>query len=160
MDTKLEQLANLFDRKQFKVLHEEISFSEYLERCYKTPRLIRTAYQRLYDMIMSEGTKTFKRYRKTHTHYCFFDNTEIPIFGLDETLENLVKFIRGAAGGYGTEKRVLLLHGPVGSSKSTICRVSCRVCLEERYSIQWTGDHISQINTFHSINNTIIYFRP
>ncbi|MCK9458393.1 MAG: serine protein kinase [Proteobacteria bacterium] len=122
MDTKLEQLANLFDRKQFKVLHEEISFAEYLERCYKTPRLIRTAYQRLYDMIMSEGTKTFKRYRKTHTHYCFFDNTEIPIFGLDETLESLVKFIRGAAGGYGTEKRVLLLHGPVGSSKSTICR--------------------------------------
>ena len=25
--------------------------------------------------------------------------------------------------GYGTEKRVILLHGPVGSSKSTIARI-------------------------------------
>jgi serine protein kinase len=122
METKLQQLANLFDRNQFKTIHEEMSFSEYLDKCYKNPRFIRTAYQRLYDMIMSEGTRTFKRYRKTHTHYNFFDQVDIPIFGLEETLENLVKFIRGAAGGYGTEKRVLLLHGPVGSSKSTICR--------------------------------------
>jgi serine protein kinase len=51
---------------------------------------------------------------------------------LDDTLENLVKFIRGAAGGYGTEKRILLLHGPVGSAKSTICRLIKRGM--ERYS--------------------------
>ncbi len=30
--------------------------------------------------------------------------------------------LQGAAQGYGTERRVLLLHGPVGSSKSTIAR--------------------------------------
>jgi serine protein kinase len=42
---------------------------------------------------------------------------------LEDTLNELAQFIRGAAGGFGTEKRVLLLHGPVGSAKSTICRV-------------------------------------
>lgn len=131
-NTKLQQLANLFDKTQFKVLHEEMSFADYLEKVYKNPQTIRTAYQRLYDMVMSEGTRTFKRYRKTHTHYNFFDYSDVPIFGLDETLENLVKFIRGAAGGYGTEKRVLLLHGPVGSSKSTICRLIKRGM--EKYS--------------------------
>lgn len=126
MDQKniLAQWADKYDKEKFRVLHEEFSFEEYLERVYKNPRLIRTAYQRLYDMLMESGTYTYKRYRKTYTHYNFFDVAgEVPIFGLEDTLENLVKFVRGAAGGYGTEKRILLLHGPVGSAKSTICRL-------------------------------------
>ena len=35
----------------------------------------------------------------------------------------LVNIFKSAAQGYGTEKRVLLLHGPVGSSKRTIARL-------------------------------------
>ena len=35
----------------------------------------------------------------------------------------LVNSFKSAAQGYGTERRVLLLHGPVGSSKSTIARL-------------------------------------
>ena len=31
--------------------------------------------------------------------------------------------LKSAAQGYGPEKRVILLHGPVGSSKSTIARL-------------------------------------
>ena len=126
------RLAKQYDRGLFVTLHEEMSFSDYMELLYKSPRLSRTAYQRLYDMITADGTTDFKRYRKTHTHYKFFDHADIPIYGLEETLENLVKFIRGAAGGYGTEKRILLLHGPVGSAKSTICRLLKRGL--ERYS--------------------------
>jgi serine protein kinase len=118
----LDRLGGEFDSQQFRLMHEEISFEEYLSKCYKNPRLVRTSYQRLYDMIMAAGTSKFKRYRKTYTHYNFFDDPEFPIFGLEDTLNDLVKFIRGAAGGYGTERRVLLLHGPVGSAKSTICR--------------------------------------
>lgn len=116
-------LMGKFDKTNFKVLNETMSFSEYLEKVVENPKLIRTSYQRIYDMIMSKGTSTIKRYRKVYTHYNFFDNPKIPIFGLDEPLDKLVKFIRGAAGGFGSEKRVLLLHGPVGSSKSTICRL-------------------------------------
>ena len=126
------RLAKQYDKDLFITLHEEISFAEYLDQVFTNPRLIRTAYQRLYDMIMSAGVSEFKRYRKTHTHYNFFDHADIPIYGLEETLENLVKFIRGAAGGYGTEKRILLLHGPVGSAKSTICRLLKRGL--EKYS--------------------------
>jgi len=118
----LNRLAAKFNKEEFKELHEEISFGEYLDRVYANPLLIRTAYQRLYDMIMSEGSHEFQRYKKKLVHYNFFDDPEIPIFGLEETLDELVKFFKGAAGGYGTEKRVLLLHGPVGSSKSTILR--------------------------------------
>ena len=35
----------------------------------------------------------------------------------------LVRVLRAAALGYGPEKRVILLHGPVGSAKSTIARL-------------------------------------
>ena len=45
------------------------------------------------------------------------------IFGLDRPLMHLVNVFKSAAKGYGTERRVLLLHGPVGSSKSTIARL-------------------------------------
>ena len=128
----LEQVASQYDREAFVQLNEEITFNEYIARCHENPRLVRTAYQRLYDMVMSKGCYEFEKYRKTLTHYNFFDDSEIPIFGLDETLDNIMKFIRGAAGGYGTEKRILLLHGPVGSSKSTIMRLFKKGL--ERYS--------------------------
>ena len=42
---------------------------------------------------------------------------------LEKPLMTLVDFFKSAAQGYGTEKRILLLHGPVGSSKSTIARL-------------------------------------
>lgn len=117
-----EKLAGKYDQKHFQTLHERMTFPQFCERVLQQPTLARGAYQRIHDMIQAAGTSTFKRYRKTYTHYNFFDDSQIPIFGLEDTLQNLVMFIRGAAGGYGTEKRVLLLHGPVGSSKSTICR--------------------------------------
>jgi serine protein kinase len=124
MSDRFTNLVGKFDRDKFLTLNEEMSFSDYVDRLYANPRLIRTAYQRMYDMIMAGGTSEFEKYRHTFTHYHFFDDPEIPIFGLQgETINPLVKFIRGAAGGYGTEKRILLLHGPVGSSKSTICRL-------------------------------------
>jgi serine protein kinase len=137
MQNILSKIAEKFNKDQFQKLNEEMSFSEYLELLYKNPKLARTAYQYLYDMIMSKGTRKIERYRKTYLHYNFFDDPETPIFGLEETLHQLVKFFRGAAGGYGPERRVLLLHGPVGSSKSTILRCIKRGL--EKYSLSDDG---------------------
>lgn len=116
------ELAPKFNKDRFKRLTETLSFPEYLERVKARPQLAFSAYQRLYNMIVSAGVSTFERYRRTVQHYKFFDDESIPICGLDETLEQLVKHVKGAADWYGTERRILLLHGPVGSSKSTICR--------------------------------------
>src|SRR5947207_12749641 len=60
---------------------------------------------------------------------------------------HLVNTFKSAAKGYGTEKRVLLLHGPVGSSKSTIARL-LKKGLEEYsrtdagmiFSFSWKAD--------------------
>jgi serine protein kinase len=121
--TALTKYSAGFDRKKYLELNQEMSYDEYIAYALKNPKVARNAFQYIYDMIISKGTSEFERYRKTYTHYNFFDDPKIPIYGLEETLDQLVNFIHGAAGGYGTEKRVLLLHGPVGSAKSTICRL-------------------------------------
>ena len=128
----LTELLGDSTQGEFQLLHEEISFGEYIHRVQENPKLVRTAYQRVYDMITEAGSKTIERFRRTLIHYDFFDHTDEPIFGLEDTLHDLVQHFRGAAGHYGTEKRILLLHGPVGSSKSTICRALKRGM--ERYS--------------------------
>ena len=105
----------------------EGSFEDYLEVVQKNPRVTRNAFQRLYDMILSYGSHQYTQYRDKITHYRFFDDPdhdgEDAVFGLDRQIMDLVNSFKSAAMGYGIEKRVLLLHGPVGSSKSTICRL-------------------------------------
>ncbi|NDD91507.1 serine protein kinase, partial [bacterium] len=87
----------------------------------------RNAFQRMYDLIQSFGTTSYVEYKKTIIRYKFFDDPidsgKDAVFGLDVPLMKLVHFFKSAAYGYGTEKRVLLLHGPVGSAKSTIARL-------------------------------------
>ena len=123
-NSTLAKYSRLFDREKFNILNEEMSYAEYMDRLGANPKLARNAFQYMYDMIISEGVEEFERYRKTYNRYKFFTNDpQIKIFGLEETLDQFVSFIHGAAGGYGTEHRILLLHGPVGSSKSTICRL-------------------------------------
>jgi len=121
-DNNLQRLSSDYDTTQFNRLNVEMSFAEYVDEVYKNPKLVRTAHQLVYDMITSQGVEEVEIHRKTYHRYKFFDDLSIQIFGLTESLDQLVKFFKGAAGGYGPEKRVLLLHGPVGSSKSTICR--------------------------------------
>jgi len=121
-NSTLSKYTRHYDRERFVTLNESMTLDEYLTKCTENPRLLRNAYQYVYEMIMSDGTEKFKRFRKTYTKYNFFTKHKVKIFGLEESLDAIVNYLEGAAGGYGTQKRFLLLHGPVGSSKSTICR--------------------------------------
>lgn len=102
------------------------SFTEYLELVKSNPRITRNAYQRMYDMIVESGTEEYIDFKKHIVRYKFFDDSENngkdAVFGLDVQLMKFVNVLKAASLGYGTEKRVILLHGPVGSAKSTICR--------------------------------------
>ena len=113
--------------KQYADLHWTGTFEEYLNMVIERPAIARTAFQRMYDMIASYGSRTFTEYKKEITHWTFFDDPidqgRDAIFGLDVHLMKLVNTIKAGAAGYGPEKRVILLHGPVGSSKSTIARL-------------------------------------
>lgn len=125
--TLLDLLDDLQDVERYRNLHWEGSFPDYLKLVQENPRVARTAYQRLYDMIMSYGHESYTQFREELLHYHFFDdpfdNGKDAIFGLDHALMELVQVFQSAARGYGTERRVLLLHGPVGSAKSTIARL-------------------------------------
>ena len=103
------------------------SFEDYLGIVKKNPKVTRTAHQRLYDMILSFGTEEYFDNKKKITRYNFFndpvDGGRDAVFGLDIAIMKLVNVFKSAAHSYGTEKRVLLLHGPVGSAKSTIVRL-------------------------------------
>src|SRR5919201_815934 len=120
----MRQQLNLSD---YRKKHWEGSFDEYLDIVREHPEVTRPAYQRLYEMILSHGTEVVYEQKEKITRYKFF--TEFAalhgdaIYGLDRPLMHLVNAFKSAAKGYGTERRVLLLHGPVGSSKSTIARL-------------------------------------
>ncbi len=122
-----QKIASLQDKKEFATLNWEGSFDEYLEIVRKNPRVTRTAYQRVYDMILSHGKTEYIDNKKKLIRYHFFSDEKNggrdAVFGLDVPLMKLVNVFKAAAHGYGAEKRVILLHGPVGSSKSTIARV-------------------------------------
>ncbi|MHC4600779.1 MAG: PrkA family serine protein kinase [Planctomycetota bacterium] len=105
----------------------EGSFQEYLAVAKASPGVIRNAYQRIYDMVLTYGYREISRQKRKVLHYNFFedplDGGNDAVFGLDDALQRLVGIFKSAAHAYGTEKRVLLLHGPVGSAKSTIVRL-------------------------------------
>ncbi len=112
------------------------TFSEYLDVVRNDPKVTRTAYQRIFDMITRYGTEEIVVNKEKLVRYKFFEDPdtqgEDAIYGLERTLINLVNILKSAANGYGTERRVLLLHGPVGSSKSTLARLLKKGL--ERYS--------------------------
>jgi len=125
---------------EFKKEHAELNwrgtFRDYLTLVTEKPDIARTSFQRVYDMIESYGSSNYTEYKKPITHWNFFDDPidggKDAIFGLDVHLMKLVNVIKAGAYRYGTEKRVILLHGPVGSSKSTIARLIKKGL--ERYS--------------------------
>ncbi len=115
------------DMGHYQELLWEGTFAEYLEMVREHPSIARNAYQRLYDLIEGYGHEDYTEYKKAIRRYKFFDDPfeegRDAVFGIDIHLMKLVRVLRAASLGYGPEKRVLLLHGPVGSAKSTIARL-------------------------------------
>jgi serine protein kinase len=155
----LSRVFNLIEKsvdlEKYRELAWEGSFSDYLHLVVDNPRVCRNAFQRLYDTIVSYGTVDYKLMKERMVHYNFFDDPmdggRDAVYGLDKALMRLVGHVKSAAYGYGTEKRVLLLHGPVGSSKSTIVRLIkkglegySRTPAGALYSFRWVfpeGEH-------------------
>jgi serine protein kinase len=123
----LNALRQELNLSEYRKKHWEGSLDEYLDIVREHPEVTRSAYQRLYDMILSHGTEEIYENKEKVTRYRFFTDFASlhgdAIYGLDRPIMHLVNCFKSAAKGYGTERRVLLLHGPVGSSKSTIARL-------------------------------------
>ena len=146
----LNIIREQIDLGDYRKVHWEGTFEEYLDIVREHPEVTRTAYQRLYDMILSHGVEERYENKEKVVRYKFFTEfgyiLDDAVYGLDRILVQLVNAFMSAAHEYGTERRVLLLHGPVGSSKSTIARLLKRG-LEEYsrtddgmlFSFSWKG---------------------
>jgi serine protein kinase len=111
----------------FQELHWTGTFADYLALALAEPRVARNAFQRLHDMILSHGTEEVVKHRARLLRFRFFGDPlgggSDAVFGLERSLLRFVSVLKAAACGYGPEKRILLLHGPVGSAKSTLVRL-------------------------------------
>ena len=123
----LARAREALDLETYRQQHWTGTFTQYLDLVRQEPRVTRTAFERIYDMILSAGTREYIDNKKKIVHYNFFDDApnvgQDAIYGLDIAMMKLVNIFKSAAQRYGTERRVILLHGPVGSSKSTIARL-------------------------------------
>jgi serine protein kinase len=115
------------DKTRYQELFWEGSFWDYLGMVEEDPGICRNAYQRLFDLVASYGSTPYTEYKKEIRRWHFFDDPfddgKDAVYGIDIHLMKLVRVLHAAALGYGPERRVLLLHGPVGSAKSTIARL-------------------------------------
>jgi serine protein kinase len=143
-------IAAMQDYDRYRDLSWEGSFEAYLRLVREDPRVTRNAFQRVYDMVLSHGSEEYVDNKKKIVRYHFFQDPDgggkDAVFGLDIPLMRLMNVLKAAAAGYGPEKRVILLHGPVGSSKSTIARLLKKGL--ERYSASTAG----ALYTFRWIN--------
>jgi serine protein kinase len=149
-DGIISLIKNQQDLDQFRELNWEGTLPDYLEVVRRNPRVTRTAFQRIYDMVLEYGTEEYQEYKKKIIHYKFFEDPlstgQDAVYGLDIHLMKLMDVFKAAAKNYGAERRVLLLHGPVGSAKSTIVRMLkkgleaySRTPEGAMYSYAWTG---------------------
>lgn len=110
---------------------DEMTLDAYLELCKTNPLAYATASERLLHAI---GQAELVDTRKDERLSRIFSNETIPvyqsfnkIYGLENTLKDLVGFVKHAAQGLEERKQILYLLGPVGSSKSSIVHIIKRL---------------------------------
>jgi serine protein kinase len=89
-DSILAAIDEHLDTERFKLQHWEGAFFDYLDLVIANPRLLRNAFQRIYDMILHFGTTRYTAHKQEVVHYKFFDDPfeygADAVFGLDGAL--------------------------------------------------------------------------
>jgi len=127
----------------------EMSLQEYLEGCRDDPTLYAGAAERLLTAIGEPvilDTSTDDRFgrifqNRTIRRYPAFDD----FYGLEETIERLVAFLRHAAQGLEERKQILYLLGPVGGGKSSLAERMKQLVEEQPIYVLKAGDRVSPI---------------
>ena len=106
------------------IVKPRCSLAEYLEACKKDPLVYSTATERLLAAIgepeMVDTSKDARLGRifmnRTIRVYPAFNE----FYGMEETIERIVGFLRHAAQGLEERKQIMYLLGPVGGGKSSL----------------------------------------
>src|SRR4030088_2510501 len=120
--TLTSKIAALQDFREYQELNWNGSFEDYLNLVRENPKITRTAFQRVYDMILSYGQEEYIDNKKKLVRYNFFKDEQHAgrdaVYGLNNPLMKLVNVSKPAPQRFGTERRVIRLPGRVGLSKS------------------------------------------
>jgi serine protein kinase len=127
MERQMPMADDLFASyaKSFEAHREaEMSLAEYLEACRDDPMMYATATERLLAAI---GESAMVDTAKDARLGRIFMNRTIRVFpafiefyGMEETIERIVGFLRHAAQGLEERKQIMYLLGPVGGGKSSL----------------------------------------
>ncbi len=136
--------------KSFEANREaEMTLPEYLEACRDDPMMYATATERLLAAIGEpEMVDTAKDARLGR----IFMNRTIRVYpafsefyGMEETIERIVGFLRHAAQGLEERKQIMYLLGPVGGGKSSLAeRLKALMELHPVYVLK-AGDQLSPV---------------
>ncbi|MDB2481643.1 protein prkA [bacterium] len=92
----------------------EGTLADYLEILSKKPELNMGAHERVLRMIESHGWEENEDGSK---NYNFFSKH---LFGLEDSLDEIMSYLRAAASGSEVGRRILLMYGPTSSGKSQL----------------------------------------
>jgi len=107
----IEEYSRQIDTKEWNG-----TVKDYIELVQKNPKLAQLSHSRVLDMIENAGVEYSDGDKsKEFPSYSFFDKD---LFGVNEPIRKLVRYLKAAASGSQVGRRILLLYGPTSSGKS------------------------------------------
>jgi serine protein kinase len=115
------------DRERRQQQHWQGTFIEYLDKVKEDASLANLSHRRLHDMIDSVGLTEINPESDPRVQRLFGDEPiktynfyKDEFFGMERTLDKIVRYFHAAAMGGEESRQVLYLMGPVGSGKSSL----------------------------------------
>jgi serine protein kinase len=101
--------------QEHRIAHWSGSFGTFLETVFPGDALgiVRTSHQYIWDMVRAEGWADEKGQLRCRLF-------EDELYGIEETLDRLVDYLKAASGGSEVGRRLLLLLGPPSGGKSSL----------------------------------------
>src|SRR3954447_12898134 len=145
----VDDIFSVFSRTFEETREAEMSLADYLDACRDNPLMYATAQERLLAAIgepeMVDTSKDARLGRifmnRTIRVYPAFSE----FFGMEETIERIVGFLRHAAQGLEERKQIIYLLGPVGGGKSSLAERLKQLMEKEPVYVLKAGNEISPV---------------
>jgi serine protein kinase len=144
-----ENVFDVFNQSYVDRKNTQMSLSDYLEGCRNDPTMYATTAERMLSAI---GEPTVLDTSRDARLGRIFQNRTIKVYpyfrdfyGMEETIERIVGFLRHAAQGLEERKQILYLLGPVGGGKSSLAERLKELMEERPIYVLKAGDQLSPV---------------
>ncbi|OUU74668.1 MAG: serine protein kinase [Methylococcaceae bacterium TMED69] len=123
-----KKFLDLIEKQRSKKVSKKFegTFLDYLEMIQKNPSIAKSSHKRLFEAITGKGSSVLAdddpRKRKVFNGDAVkvYDYFSSEFFGMENVIEKIMRFLKGAAMRGEESRQVLLLMGPVGAGKSAL----------------------------------------